>query len=541
MSRSLLCCLVAALAPACSEADATLTHTLRWHQEPGSEVQDCHVFKLDNVEPVEVDRIQVQFPAGSHHVHIYRSDTPVEDSVADCWQGIDWTRWHLVVGAQTAAMDWSLPEGKTVPLDAHQQLLVQVHWLNTTSDPIDGEIELAFHTTTHSDAHVGVVFGINKQTAMQPHERKVVQQWCPMPEGSQLLALMGHYHGLGQRYTIDTRREHATSGPLIYDALDEQTFEFKRFDPPAAVPDGEGLQFECDFFNYTDMPITWGADTKRSEHCNMVAYYYPAEELSTFCIVDAIEVRSLVGPTRRLSLGELATYTLELSEPAPSGGAVVRIAASDPAALEVPATVVVAAGQTSAAFAARALRPRRVTVSATLGSTAQTTVTTISGLVLSEVYIGTTNNQWIEIANLSNVPIDLSAYSLGAGRLDYTATRAPLAVVVPARGCVVVGGPQLTATNQPPYAQVIDFSPDLGIAPGEASGVALFDVSANQIEPASVPYDALVYGVDNNSLIGSSGELAPVVPLASNTGTYFRRAEQWLTQAVPTPGICEVQ
>src|SRR4051812_21066969 len=84
-----------------SESTSTLSHTLSWHQMPNNEIDDCHEFKLDNPTPVDIDRITVKFPPGSHHVHIYRSDTPDPDGVHDCWAGIDWTRWHLVLGVQT--------------------------------------------------------------------------------------------------------------------------------------------------------------------------------------------------------------------------------------------------------------------------------------------------------------------------------------------------------------------------------------------------------------------------------------------------------
>ena len=44
-------------------------------------------------DPAEIDRITVKFPPGSHHVHIYRSNTPdATDHVDDCWNGIDWDR-----------------------------------------------------------------------------------------------------------------------------------------------------------------------------------------------------------------------------------------------------------------------------------------------------------------------------------------------------------------------------------------------------------------------------------------------------------------
>jgi hypothetical protein len=536
------CLLTVTVAGGCSIASdegTTITHTLNWHQEPGTEIQDCHVFKLDNADAVEVDRITVQFPAGSHHVHIYRSDEPVDDSVASCWQGIDWTRWHLVLGAQTQALDWSLPPGLSVPLGPHQQLLVQVHWLNTGAAPIDGAIDLSFHTTARSDAHVGVVFGINKQTAMQPHERKVIRQWCAMPEGSQLLALMGHFHGLGQKYVIDTRPRGAASGDVVYDALDEQTFKFKTFAPPQPVPHGDGLQFECDFFNYRDVPITWSADTKTGEHCNMVAYYYPAKDLSTFCLVEYAEVAKLEGPAARVPLGGDAVYSVTLTEPAPAGGATIELASSDPGALAVPDQVTVPAGQLSATFTARALRPRRVSVTATLGGTGKTIDTTVAGLALSEVFTGPDQHQWVEIANLSDAAIDLSTFSLGAGRTDYTATRVPLAVTVPAHGCVVVGGPARGA-SQPPYDQSVDFAPDLAVAPSDAAGIALFDVAVDHIDATTLPYDALVYGRDNNNLVDPSGRLADVVAPPAATGTFVRTSSQWTTQAVGTPGICEV-
>ena len=58
------------------------------------------------------------------------------------------------------------------------------------------------------------------------------------------------------------------------------------------------------------------------------------------------------------------------------------------------------------------------------------------------VQLGGTNNlQWVEIANTSNLPIDLSTFSIGAGSSDFMRTRMGLSMTIPARGCIVVGGP----------------------------------------------------------------------------------------------------
>lgn len=532
----------APVAGCAEEITANVTHTIEWQQEPNTEIQKCHYFKLTNPDPVEIKRLSIKFPPGSHHVHLYRSDTPEPEHVEDCWTAIDWDRWHLVLGAQTQEIDWQLPEDLTVPFEANQQLLAQVHWLNTEEATINNKIDISFEKAEYSRDHVGVVFGVNKQVAMQPHERKVISTWCPMPEGAKLVALMGHYHGLGEHYNVWSRLEdEARSEPgKIYNALDEQTFQFKFFDPMYEVPENYGFEYECAFNNYRDVPINWSADTKTGEHCNMVAYYQPARELSQFCMVDYTEVTSITPSATAVKPGEKVTYTVALSE-ATRNALQVRVEVSDRTVLDAPRVIQVPPGATSLTIEARALRPARATVTARLGSTSKVVATTVSGLVLSEVFVGPDRKQWVEIANLSDLPIDLSGYSLGAGKDDYTRTRVQLNAAVQPRGCIVVGGPELTHTGQPAYDQSIDFAPTLGLGGSTASGIGLFDMPADRITAQTLPYDALVYGEDNNVLRGPAGDVLPVIALPPLNGTFFRMdGERWATQPGATPRICEV-
>jgi hypothetical protein len=536
------------------ESTSALTHTLNWHQEPGNEINDCHVFKLSNPDPVEISRISVKFPPGSHHVHIYRSETPDPDTIYDCWNGIDWLRWHLVLGVQSEEMDWKLPDGLTIPFHPHQQLLVQVHWINTTTKPIDGNVDLAFHTSETSTAHVGTVFGVNKQTLMAPRQRKTLTQWCPVPQGSNILAMMGHYHGLGTKYVVDTRELEAPTGTEIYNALDEQTFLFKTYSPAISLDEGTGLQFECNYYNSRDHDIGWGADTRRAEHCNMSAYYYPADDdkLSLFCTQEGAEVSIIQPPATRVAPGTSPTFTLRFNQAAELA-TTVKLVSSDPSALIVPDAVAVEAGALSATFEAKALRTAKVTITATMGTQSHSEAFQIGGLVLSEVFVGaagaTDQRQWVEISNLTDETIDLSGYSLGAGHSDYTTTRVqlgaqpeslPQGLMLPPRGCVVVGGP-LLAPLQPAYDQPVRFDPNLPVDAGGAYGIALFNARADQITAQTLPYDTLVYGAASSDLRSPTGQAAPVVPSAPANWSYVRTAEtEWQLQAAPTPKICEV-
>jgi hypothetical protein len=547
-------CSLAALAPLASvlgcstDEPAVFGRALTWQQEPGTEIQDCYVFKLDNEEAIEVDRIAIDFPTGSHHVHIYRSDQPEpEDGVTDCWgQAVDWSRWQLVVGAQTQAMDWQLPEGLTVPLEPHQQLLVQVHWLNTEDVPIDGRIDIEFQRAQRPGQHLGVLFGIQKQVAMQPHEEKVVSARCPMPADASVLAIMGHFHGLGRRYEVQVVDDQGSPPESLYRGADEQTLFFEQYDPPRAVAAGQHLEYICDYLNYRDVAIDWSADTKTGEHCNMVAYYFPAAQPATYCITEKPEVLALE-PSRDAIAGEEIEIAVQLSEPAGAGGADIDIAVADPSMLEAPAAVHVPEGETTAAFRARALRPARAArLTARLGSSQRDLDLAIGGLVLSEVLPGkVSGEQWIEIANLSRVPIDLSGYSLGAGSDDYTATRVQLATQVPPLGCVLVGGPDRAAAggaDPAPYDQMVDFTPDLGRGGDVADGVALFDAPADRVTGDALPLDALVYGVDNEgALPDPSGQPAAPVPAPRPGLSLMRQSPtSWSEQAAVTPGICEV-
>jgi hypothetical protein len=46
---------------------------------------------------------------------------------------------------------------------------------------------------------------------------------------------------------------------------------------PVMVPANGGLIYTCAYRNDTDFPITFGPHVEYEEHCNLFAYYYPAD------------------------------------------------------------------------------------------------------------------------------------------------------------------------------------------------------------------------------------------------------------------------
>ena len=523
--------------------ETTLEKQIRWTQAPG-EIQDCHVFKLGNARNVEIDRLEVKFPAGSHHVHIYRSSEPVADSVYDCFKGIDWQKWSLVVGAQTKSMDWQLPDGVTLPLEPHQQLLAQIHWLNTTEESVDEVVDIKFHTTEESVEHLGVLFGVNQRIDLAPGQRTRVEHFCPVPEGAKLHAVMGHFHAHGEDYRMSERLPGQTTGKELYSSPDEPGFEFKRFSPAHQVQPGAGLQYECGFFNWSGSRLTWGSDTETQEHCNMTAYYSPAQDTHSLCLLEASKLSALTPASETVLVGQDFTFEVVLAA-AEKTDVTVALLSSDSSALQVPAEITIPAGATLVSFTGRARRPAVVEVSASLNGARITTAVRVTGLVISEVFYnpatGSTNNlQWIEIANQADVALDLSTYSIGAGTGDFMTTRLALPMTIPARGCIVVGGIESSPANHSPvFALSADLEPDLGLGTVQAVGVGLF--TSLGMSSTARPVDAVVYGATNTTLRGPDGELAPVWQGSAPGGSIKRMTGSvWVKSAAPTPGVCEI-
>jgi hypothetical protein len=167
-------------------------------------------------------------------------------------------------------------------------------------------------------------------------------------------------------------------------------------------------------------------------------------------------------------------------------------------------------------------------------------------LILSEIFYNSTGsddgNEWIEIYNNSDQAIDLSGYSIGYGGTTYTTGTVQLQGTIPAGGCFVVGGPNVSATSwNPSYDQIVNFNPDLQNS-GEneaADGIALFDVPAAQITASRVPIDAVLYGGPNSSnLIDQTGKPGTSAGYAFANQSMERTSTGWRVQTTPSPNNC---
>src|SRR6185436_12278920 len=100
---------------------------------------------------------------------------------------------------------WELPDGIAFHLKKHQQLLIQVHFVNastltTTDNQASGSIHFEKRDPKTVTAYMGSIFGQQRGIDIQPRSNFSVDGICHLPHDLNMGALAGHYHFKGQDF-----------------------------------------------------------------------------------------------------------------------------------------------------------------------------------------------------------------------------------------------------------------------------------------------------------------------------------------------------
>lgn len=254
----------------------------------GKEETGCHYLKLPSDVDIDVDRIQAAVSGGSHHQHIYRAldrNVDLPDHYEVCNMAVDFEKWELVVPVQLRHTDWELPAGVAFHFRAHEQLLLQTHFVNVGSLETVGEGKAIWNlqaaepgTTTQ---YAGAMFGQDKDVFVPAHSNTTLDAECVFPKALNLMAQSGHYHFRGREFKT-FRWDAGARGEQIYDYQGYNDPPFTTYDPQLEFATGQGLQWECYWENNTDTDFKFGPFTDTNEHCNWFGLYYPADSTDEF-------------------------------------------------------------------------------------------------------------------------------------------------------------------------------------------------------------------------------------------------------------------
>jgi hypothetical protein len=278
------------------EALAVPESGYQFHIEPftvGSGM-DREIFiyeKLDNTEPVYVNRVEIAMQSGSHHFLIYQFNNrlssflyPPEGVTRDVYDAsdnyVESVLFHLqfhdfITGTQWPKLDYHYPEGVAFKIPADFGFDLNSHYVNKGTEDIEGEVYANLHTVPESEVvHVAKLLDVNNDDIYIPAntlQYKVVYDFIA-EEKMNVFQLFSHAHSNMTEFRVYAAGGE-NDGELVYITYDWEHPPIKEFDPPLVLESGQGFRLETTYDNPSSNSLRFGLRSTDEMMILFGAYY----------------------------------------------------------------------------------------------------------------------------------------------------------------------------------------------------------------------------------------------------------------------------
>jgi hypothetical protein len=248
--------------------------------DPGQELYLCKWVTVEkdmlihSITPIEGQ-------ATHHQVLAIETTANVPDGTAPCDTQAEFNvlTWKMLFASGVGSPTLTMPDNVALPVHAGDQLVLQLHLLNASTNAISSTASLDVVTLEPSAqplAATMILAGplpIHKSTPDIPvGDNQVVTGGCTFDDPTHYFAVFPHMHQIGKHIQVT-----ATVGgtpTTVYDAdysFDNQVFaEFK----PLDLKPGDKIGVTCTYDNQTGQPVHFG-QSSLNEMCFAISYLYP--------------------------------------------------------------------------------------------------------------------------------------------------------------------------------------------------------------------------------------------------------------------------
>lgn len=249
--------------------------TSEYTVQPGQEITYlCYAVHVPAPAPV-ITKITPIYGAGVHHLVAWSPIQPENGSVDGAFPCPDLVKatWYPLFTGGVASTPLTMPPGSGMHLLDGQQVMLQLHLLNTTGSPITDRASVIFETSDDPALTPAGFFGTNNQVIDVPPATNgfTVSQTCTVPRAMDVFSLFTHAH------------THAVHTRISRGAVDGQSVLFEgpwTFNDQPTVPAmfhldaGESFTVACSYDNPGATDILYGEKTG-NEMCASALYYTP--------------------------------------------------------------------------------------------------------------------------------------------------------------------------------------------------------------------------------------------------------------------------
>jgi hypothetical protein len=264
-----------------SQVDPAQWSTLieaQWTLEAGTEGFVCalQTVKTD----LYIRAFQAEAPYGTHHTLLTVTEPKGPDGVFECGPGT--LSDAMIFSSGIDSGDLVFPEGVAIRVPAGKQILLNLHLLNASPEPISGISGTWIQTLDeHEVVHEAeVLFAGTVDFAIPPGGEASATGSCVFEEDATVVSLWPHMHGHGRHMTV----EHHSPGGV--DTLHDAAFDFghqlHHSIQPTTIRAGERIDVTCQWLNTSDQVVGYG-DSSTQEMCFAGLVRYPASSRSLYC------------------------------------------------------------------------------------------------------------------------------------------------------------------------------------------------------------------------------------------------------------------
>lgn len=277
MRRSLLLACTLALACAPDDDDPVVggeTVTVELDPfvvQPGEEGLRCQTFANPARADAAVRAFTADLDRGGHHMLVWRLDGASDTPLQPCGQDPGYQ--NLLFQSQRAGADRvEFPSSAVAALPAAAGLYVQIHFLNTGSEPVTIANRLVLELDAGDGAApLSPLFFDNLDIRVPAGSTgTAVEKSCPVDRDADLVWLTSHMHSHGLEFTI------RAGDQLLYRTDTADGPPMQVFDPPVHLAAGTEVTYACTYRGEQDRDITFGPSLADDAMCSMVGGWLPA-------------------------------------------------------------------------------------------------------------------------------------------------------------------------------------------------------------------------------------------------------------------------
>jgi hypothetical protein len=247
--------------------------------DPGREQVDCRYVVLPD-QPIEVARFEHRYTPGAHHMLLYPTslapDQVDEGETFDCTGRGELHATGVAYGGSEPEGELPYPDGIAMRLPAGAVMLLESHYLNTTSEPIDAEVRInLWYATEPASVEAGTIFYYDWHILLPPAPGEAsATMRCQVPQDLSLVYATSHMHRRGTAFRSQLLREGAEPMPL-HDSESWAAPTPEVFWPPLELAAGDTVEFRCEYRNDLDREVIEGPSADGDEMCIFIAGYWP--------------------------------------------------------------------------------------------------------------------------------------------------------------------------------------------------------------------------------------------------------------------------